>query len=262
MKDNQQKFFREIQVEFLIHELKDPIAVIETGVRSLLEKREKYGALTSRQEKTLKRTLRNTQKAREMLYNLLEIGRSESNCFHCSFFQPTEVLYSVLADSLETMNGNIFEQFTRFEDKDQGTDFLSDCGICMDIDPCTADIRMFQDEIKFRHITGNLIRNAFHHRKKKVEIKTKTDKNNLLVEIIDDGPGIAPEHHEMVFQRYIQVKEEKCSALQRKGHGLGLAGSLIIARRLGGNIELESKKGKGATFRLILPIKLENMDET
>ena len=40
-------FFREIQIEFLLHELKDPIAIIETGARTLLEKKEKYGALSS-----------------------------------------------------------------------------------------------------------------------------------------------------------------------------------------------------------------------
>jgi signal transduction histidine kinase len=42
----------------------------------------------------------------------------------------------------------------------------------------------------------------------------------------------------------------------RKGHGLGLAGANIISRCLGGGLELESEKGKGATFRLTLPVKL------
>jgi signal transduction histidine kinase len=64
----------------------------------------------------------------------------------------------------------------------------------------------------------------------------------------DDGPGIEPENHAMVFQRYAQVKE--CSIVPRKGHGLGLAGANIISRCLGGSLELESEKGKGATFRL------------
>ena len=40
-----QHFFREIEVEFLIHELKDPVSIIETGVRTLLEKRDKFGTL-------------------------------------------------------------------------------------------------------------------------------------------------------------------------------------------------------------------------
>jgi signal transduction histidine kinase len=58
----------------------------------------------------------------------------------------------------------------------------------------------------------------------------------------------------MVFRRYAQVKE--CSIVPRKGHGLGLAGANIISRCLGGSLELESEKGKGATFRLSIPLKL------
>ena len=41
--DAPDQFFRELEIQFLIHELKDPIAIIETGLRTLLEKREKFG---------------------------------------------------------------------------------------------------------------------------------------------------------------------------------------------------------------------------
>jgi signal transduction histidine kinase len=58
----------------------------------------------------------------------------------------------------------------------------------------------------------------------------------------------------MVFKRYAQVKA--CSIVPRKGHGLGLAGANIISRCLGGSLKLESEKGKGATFRLKIPIRL------
>ena len=47
------QFFREIEIQFLIHELKDPIAIVETGLRTLLEKREKFGPLLPKQENTL-----------------------------------------------------------------------------------------------------------------------------------------------------------------------------------------------------------------
>ena len=43
---NENEFFREIEIEFLIHELKDPVSVIETGVRTLLERRETHGPLS------------------------------------------------------------------------------------------------------------------------------------------------------------------------------------------------------------------------
>jgi signal transduction histidine kinase len=46
--------------------------------------------------------------------------------------------------------------------------------------------------------------------------------------------------------------------VKRRGHGLGLAGALILARTLGGDIKIQSELGKGATFRLNLPLKIAN----
>jgi two-component system OmpR family sensor kinase len=78
---------------------------------------------------------------------------------------------------------------------------------------------------------------------------------NLIMAVADDGQGVEPEHQDLIFKRYAQVKE--CSIVPRKGHGLGLAGALILARCLRGDITLDSRPGQGATFRLVLPVKME-----
>ncbi len=257
-KTDSQNFFREVQIEFLIHELKDPLSIIETGTRMLLEKKEKYGELSERQEKTLRRTLRGTRKVRQMLYDLLEIGRSEAGCFQCAYFQPVKTVYEVLLDALETVSESAFEEYGNCEDKNEAVGFLSGYGIVWDIAPQLMDTMMLQDEIKFRQIVGNLIKNALYYRKERLEIRMKQENKSLFVEVGDDGPGIAAEHHEIIFKRYAQVKEANAdSALQRKGHGLGLAGALIVARYMGGDIQVKSQKGKGAIFQLILPLNRE-----
>lgn len=257
--DSPQHFFREIEIEFLIHELKDPVAIIETGARTLLEKRDKFGTLSSRQEKTLKRILRNSNKARAMLNSLLEIGRSEAGSFFCCRFKPEKIAYVILMDALGTIGGNICEQFRTCSEEREALELLSSHGIFLYIAPQVADIEMYQDETKFKQIVGNLIKNALHYRKERVEIKVDIKKDHLIVDVIDDGPGIDPEYHQVIFQRYKQVN--KSLASQRGGHGLGLAGALIMARCLGGDIELKSKKGKGATFRLILPVSFKSEGE-
>ena len=104
-------FFRDIEIEFLIHELKDPIAVIETGLRTLLEKQEKFGTLSARQNKILKRSLRNSNKARAMLNSLLEIGRSEAGCFVCCRFPPVKAALGVLLEALDTVADTLSEEF-------------------------------------------------------------------------------------------------------------------------------------------------------
>jgi signal transduction histidine kinase len=249
-----EQFFREIEIEFLVHELKDPIAIIETGLRTLLERQDKFGALSARQESTLKRTLRNSKKARELLHNLLEIGRSESGCFISERFQPAESAFQALKDALETHAWNVFEKFGTYDNQTQALEFLAASGISFAVASAVEGLEMFQDEVKFRQIIGNLIKNALHHCKERVDIRLELDGNDLVIAVTDDGPGIDPENHEMVFRRYAQVKE--CSIVPRKGHGLGLAGANIISRCLGGSLELESEKGKGATFRLSIPLKL------
>jgi signal transduction histidine kinase len=251
-----EQFFREIEIEFLVHELKDPIAIIETGLRTLLERQDKFGALSPRQESTLKRTLRNSKKARELLHNLLEIGRSESGCFIGERFQPADSAFQALKDALEIHAWNVFDKFGTYDNQKKALEFLATSGISFAVASAVDGLEMFQDEVKFRQIIGNLIKNALHHRKDRVDIRLELDGEDLVIAVSDDGPGIEPENHEMVFQRYAQVKE--CSIVPRKGHGLGLAGANIISRCLGGSLELESEKGKGATFRLSIPLKLES----
>ncbi|MGW8303123.1 MAG: sensor histidine kinase, partial [Desulfobacterales bacterium] len=213
-----EQFFREIEIEFLVHELKDPIAIIETGLRTLLERQDKFGALSARQESTLKRTLRNSKKARELLHNLLEIGRSESGCFIGERFQPAESALQALKDALETHAWNVFEKFGAYDDQTKALEFLAASGISFAVASAVEGLEMFQDEVKFRQIIGNLIKNALHHCKERVDIRLELDGKDLVIAVTDDGPGIEPENHEMVFRRYAQVKE--CSIVPRRGHGL------------------------------------------
>jgi len=246
-------FFREVQVEFLIHELKDPISVIETGVKTLLARREKYGPLSAAQEKTLNRVLRNSKKAWGMLNNLLEIGRSQAGCFITCRFQPAQATFEALLDALETKAAALAEQMSQFTEQHQILQYLDSCGISLQIGPQVAGVEMNQDETKFRQIVGNLIKNALHYRRDHLEIKLSLENECLCIDVCDDGPGIGPEHHQAIFRRYTQLNQ--CEAAVRQGHGLGLAGALIMAKNLGGDIELKSVKGKGATFRLTLPIE-------
>lgn len=71
------------------------------------------------------------------------------------------------------------------------------------------------------------------------------------IRVSDTGPGIAPEHHEAVFDMFRQLGS---AGAWRKGVGLGLALARRFARLLGGDVLLESELGHGATFTLVLPV--------
>jgi len=249
------RFFHEISIEFLIHELKDPISIIETGLRTVLEKQDQYGPLSEKQANTLKRSLRNTRKARGLLHDLLEIGRSEAGCLACSRFSPLTSVRQALKDALETMTGPASEAIGKYQIEDELTRLLTGHGIFVHAPAGAAAAEMFQDETKFRQIAGNLFKNALHHRKQRMDVQMAVEADRFVLAVKDDGPGIEPDHHDLIFRRYTQIAE--CTLIERKGHGLGLAGALILARSLGGDIQVTSRKGAGATFSLTLPLQLQ-----
>lgn len=248
-------FFKDINVEFLIHELKDPISVIETAVRMLLEKPDKYGTLTDRQEKALKRALRNSKKARSLLADLLEVGRSDEGCFQCCRFNALSVVDEVLMEALETSDPGLWDTI---QESGPGLGVqaeLSRNGIriaCPEGARCTE---LYQDEAKFRQIVGNLIKNGFQHRRRRLDITLDRQKDRLIVEVADDGPGVEIEAREMIFKRYTRLGA--CEILSRTGHGLGLAGARILARHLGGDVTVSGHRDNGATFCFTLPLILE-----
>ncbi len=262
-----ESFFRQLQVEFLIHEMKDPVSVIETGLRTLLERRDRFGDLSPRQEKTLKRSLRSAGKLRDMLLGMLEVGRSEAGCFVCAGFNPFDALVETVIEAMQaTADGErAADLLNDCADPAAAAAALAGCGVMIRCDGAEARADIFQDETKFRFIIGNLVKNALHFHGDRVEITMRADAERLYVDVADDGPGIDPKHHALVFQRYARIRDQAADkaadGLQRKGHGLGLAGAMCLARRLGGTIELRSKKGNGATFRLALPRKWKGGDD-
>ncbi|QJC53724.1 sensor histidine kinase [Paenibacillus albicereus] len=77
----------------------------------------------------------------------------------------------------------------------------------------------------------------------------------LRFDVVDSGIGIDPDKHELIFEAFRQAD----GAVTRTygGTGLGLSISLQLAELLGGRLELESVKGEGSRFSLVLPARLE-----
>jgi len=72
-----------------------------------------------------------------------------------------------------------------------------------------------------------------------------------VLEIADEGPGLAPEDAQRVFERFYRV--DPARSRSQGGSGLGLAIAAAIAQGHAGRLELDTAPGKGCTFRLVLP---------
>lgn len=249
--ENTGNFFRELEIGFVAHELKGPLGVIEAGLRSLLERTDAYGALSPRQEKTLRRLLRSTLKSRSMIIDLLEIGQAEAGHIMRTCFQPVPVVRQTLLEAVETVASDIFNAIGTDVTDREAVDLLTGQGIFLETAPTLENIEIFQDEKKFRQILVNLIKNALRFYRQRLLIRLSANEQELIIEVCDDGPGIAREHHEWVFQPYTQVGTDAVQG--KKGQGLGLAGARLLAARLGGTITLRSETGEGSVFRLSVP---------
>ncbi len=113
------------------------------------------------------------------------------------------------------------------------------------------------DEARLRQVLINLVGNAvkFTHQggvTVRFGMKPNSPLKRLLIEVEDSGPGIDAADHEKIFEPFVQVGEEAA----QKGTGLGLTITRQFVQLMGGTINLESTYGKGALFRVELPVEM------
>lgn len=116
--------------------------------------------------------------------------------------------------------------------------------------PATIEV----DGARLRQILNNLLDNAIKftaHGHVSLQVSRRDDA--IAFAVSDSGPGIAPEHHDIVFEKFKQL--ENFITRQHGGTGLGLAIVRQLAGQMGGRVTVQSALGAGATFTLYLPLK-------
>lgn len=105
---------------------------------------------------------------------------------------------------------------------------------------------------KLKQVMINLLSNAINYSPEDAEITVKVylKADECIVEIIDQGIGIAPEEITRIFERFYRV--DKARSRDSGGTGLGLAIVKHIIEVFNGEIDVESELGKGSTFRIKL----------
>ncbi len=123
-------------------------------------------------------------------------------------------------------------------------------GLTVDIGP---DMPIFAAaSVRLQQVFANLISNAikYHDRPDgSVEVSVRDNNDFYEFTVADDGPGIASEYHDKVFQIF-QTLQAKDS---RESTGVGLTLVKKIVAEQGGTISLESMEGQGASFRFTWP---------
>ncbi len=109
------------------------------------------------------------------------------------------------------------------------------------------------DEMRLRQVLGNLLQNANRHTPPHtpVHVRVLDTDDEAVIEVADEGPGMADEDAGRVFERFWRSDPSRTRA--SGGAGLGLAIVAAIANAHGGRAEVQSATGQGSTFRVHLP---------
>lgn len=123
---------------------------------------------------------------------------------------------------------------------------------------------MHQDQARVQQVLNNLLSNAikFTPEGGRIKVVARADeRNHLVLQVIDTGVGIAEEDQQTIFEKFRQGQTAVPSgdAMTREYSGTGLGLSIVkeLCRLLGGEISVESVLGKGSTFTVRLPWRLE-----
>jgi two-component system, OmpR family, sensor kinase len=122
------------------------------------------------------------------------------------------------------------------------------------------------DEPRLRQVIGNLMSNALQHTPEgtPVELSIKSGvldpraevlRPAVILDVHDHGPGMSPEQAHRVFERFYRADQARTRATGGSGLGLAIVAALVAAH--GGVASVRTAPGRGATFRVALPLAPE-----
>jgi signal transduction histidine kinase len=213
------------------HELRTPLTAI-SGYLEVL-RRAKSEGLSEPQRQLVGKIGRSANRLRDLVESLLEYTRIQSGRL---VVHPEPLDLAALAADVAD------ELRPQAEQK----------GITLAVESAAPLAPLLSDARLVRLVLVNLIGNAVKFTGRGgVTVSVAQGGGRHAVSVADTGPGIRPEHRALVFEPFGQVGEVDKKHLP--GFGLGLALVRQIVDALGGEVELHSEEGRGATFTVSLP---------
>ena len=218
-------------MRMIVHDLKSPLTTMLGTLEMAVDG--DFGAMTEDQTRMLADAHHRGGDALQLIDDLLELTLLENS-------EMTLDLQQV--DTGGLLDGIIQEWRVRAERS----------GARLVVDPGEA-LRVDVDEHLVRRVFSNLIGNALRHAGKTVTVKVAArpaaDGSGVLFTVADDGIGIPPAFHDIIFHKFGSVRQTE----SRSSSGLGLTFCKFAVEAHGGKIWLESHEGQGSAFNFLLP---------
>jgi two-component system, OmpR family, sensor histidine kinase RstB len=215
------------------HELRTPVARLRFGLEMLAdiddrgERRNKIEALD-----------RDIDQLDELIDEILTFARLEEGSPSLQFDRlMMSALFERLRDELTTISGNI-----RIDIDEAAFAALA-----------PEEQYAFGSERYLHRVLQNLVTNGLRYATSRVTLRYLVDGDLAVLEVEDDGPGIAPADRERIFKPFTRLDESR----QRKSGGYGLGLSIVqrIAEWHGGRVTVQEGAEGGALFRMTWPLQ-------
>ncbi len=232
----QRKRNEKLKIEFISlisHELRTPLTSIR-GALGLVMGRFN-DELSPKCQQILNMALRNCDRLTLLINDILDMDKFESG----------KLSYDFKLSNLNTLVSKSVED-------NEGFACMHDVKLILR--SFVHDAEIIADYNRLQQVMANLLSNAIKYSPKGscVTINLNMDRQYYRVEITDCGPGIPPEFHDRIFQRFAQANNS--DTLRVGGTGLGLNITKAIIDSHHGEIGFHSVVGSGCTFFFILPV--------
>ena len=225
--DEKNKFLRHMS-----HELKTPLANIREGTELLLDG--SVGTLDHQQQEVTSILRDNGVKLQKLIENLLTFSawQTQTASLELAEFELKPMVFSVLSQHrLVISNKKIKLQLK------------------------IAAIRVLADEGKLKLVLENLLSNAikFTPSGGAIHVGAEMQGAELVIDVIDDGPGVDPDDAERIFEAFYQGRRPQGGPVGGTGIGLSVVSECIQAH--GGSVALVPDREHGAHFQVRLPLR-------
>ncbi len=219
-------FARDEFLSIASHELRTPLTALKLRLQSVLHSSE----LTEKTQRRIDSAVEQTERLERLINNLLDVSRITTGHLE---LEPEDF-------DLAEMAQDVAE---RFREQVAGGGSSLAFG-------ASGAVRGRWDRMRLEQVINNLLANALKFGENKpIVVSVDADERSAVLMVVDQGIGIAPEDLSRIFHQFERVLGHRTFG----GLGMGLYISRQIAEAHGGRIEVDSARGQGSRFRVILP---------
>lgn len=213
------------------HDFRSPLTSIKTGVTALLQEGPAWDVESQRE--LLSGINQETDRLNRMVGNILALSRLEANAWQpqCEIVPLSELI------------GTALDGFSA-DDNQRIRIMMED-----------APFEAYLDIVQIVQVLHNLLENALKYSPphSAVVLRATQREQSLIIEVTDEGAGLAPGEEKLVFERFYRAPQWRESALP--GTGIGLAVCSGLAQAHGGKLAAFNRAEGGAMFQLSLPLQ-------